>query len=142
MGAWYSDLLQEPSNSHITLRQSLAILVTLLALALAAPALPVGTVTCGTNTYTPTQVQIAINDGVAHLITPIRKFPHQYRNSEGLTMRCAGPPYNEYPILPGGLYTGRRPGADRVVFDNAGDYCTVMTHTGAVGNGFLPCIGV
>ncbi len=56
------------------LHQLLAILVTLLALALAAPALPVGTVTCGTNTYTPTQVQTAINDGVAHLITPISKF--------------------------------------------------------------------
>ncbi|SJL10383.1 uncharacterized protein ARMOST_13769 [Armillaria ostoyae] len=66
--------------------QSLAILVTLLALALAAPALPIGTVTCGTNSYTPTQVQAAINVSVAHLISPIRNFPHQYRNFEGLTM--------------------------------------------------------
>ncbi len=33
---------------------------------------------------------------------------------------------DKYPILPGGLYTGGRPGADRVVFDNAGDYCTYV----------------
>ncbi|KAK0451765.1 hypothetical protein EV421DRAFT_1772917, partial [Armillaria borealis] len=64
----------------------LAILVTLLALALAAPALPVGAVTCGTNTYTPTQVQAVINAGVARLITPIRNFPHQYKNFEDLIM--------------------------------------------------------
>ncbi|KAK0484725.1 guanyl-specific ribonuclease C2 [Armillaria novae-zelandiae] len=122
--------------------QSLAILVTLLAFALAVPALPVGSVTCGTNSYTPTEVQAAITAGRTTGSQMRNHYPHQYRNFEGLNMQCAGPPYNEYPILPGGLYTSGPPGADRVVFNNAGDYCTVMTHTGAVRNGFRLCIGV
>ncbi|KAK0498810.1 guanyl-specific ribonuclease C2 [Armillaria luteobubalina] len=122
--------------------RSLVILVTLFVLALAAPTLPPSTVTCGPNSYTPAKVQGAITDGYGHLNSPINKYPHQYKNYEGLTMRCTGKVYNEFPILPSGLYTGGSPGADRVVFDNSGAYCTVMTHTGApTTNGFVACKG-
>ncbi|KAK0223897.1 guanyl-specific ribonuclease C2 [Armillaria fumosa] len=122
--------------------RSLVILVTLFVLALAAPTLPPSTVTCGRNSYTPTKIQDAINDGHAHLARPINNYPHRYYNREGLTMRCAGKVYNEFPILPSGLYTGASPGADRVVFDNSGTYCAVMTHTGAsTPNGFVACKG-
>ncbi|KAK0223871.1 hypothetical protein IW262DRAFT_1295556 [Armillaria fumosa] len=91
-----------------------------------------------------TCITATINAGVARRTTGsrMRNFPHQYRNFEGLNMQCAGPPYNEvinnsfsnhcqldgaltideYPILPGDLYASGRPGADRVVFNNSGDY--------------------
>ncbi|KAK0469096.1 guanyl-specific ribonuclease C2 [Desarmillaria tabescens] len=124
-------------------QRSLLTLVTLFGLALAAPtALPSGTVTCGSNSYSPTAIQNAITNGVSHLNSPINNYPHRYRNYEGLTMRCAGTVFNEYPILTSGLYNGGSPGADRVVFDNAGNYCAVMTHTGApTTNGFVTCRG-
>ncbi|KAK0205383.1 guanyl-specific ribonuclease C2 [Desarmillaria ectypa] len=122
-------------------QRSLLVLVTLFVLALTAPALPPGTVTCGDNPYTPTAVRNAINNGHAYLNSPIDTYPHLYKNYEGLIMRCAGTVHNEFPIHYNGLYTGGSPGADRVVFDNAGNYCAVMTHTGATGNDFVACQG-
>ncbi|KAK0194448.1 guanyl-specific ribonuclease C2 [Armillaria mellea] len=124
------------------LYRSLVILVTLFVLALAAPTLPPGIVTCGSNSYTPAKVQDAINNGHTHLSSPINNYPHRYNNYEGLTMRCTGNVYYEFPIRPSGSYTGGSPGADRVVFDNSGTYCAVMTHTGAsTTNGFVACKG-
>ncbi|KAK0435219.1 Ribonuclease/ribotoxin, partial [Armillaria borealis] len=90
--------------------------------------------------YSRINIQDAINDGHAH-ISPIRNYPHQFKNYEGLPMGpgCAGTRY-EFPILTRGLYNGGSPGADRVIFDHNGHYCALNTHTGAPNrNGFLLC---
>ncbi|KAJ7495428.1 hypothetical protein FB451DRAFT_1387458 [Mycena latifolia] len=40
------------------------------------------------------------------------------------------------------LPSGGSPGADRVIFNTAGTYCAVVTHTGASEtNGFVSCEG-
>jgi len=38
------------------------------------------------------------------------------------------------------VYTGGSPGADRVVFDGAGAFDLLITHTGASGNNFVACV--
>ncbi|KAK7038382.1 Ribonuclease/ribotoxin [Favolaschia claudopus] len=119
------------------------------AVALAVPtgrALPSGNVVCGSHTYTVSQVVSAVNAGFAHVGNPLGSdsYPHTFRNDEGLSMWCSGSTsFMEYPILSGGAtYTGGSPGADRVVFNTAGTYCAVITHTGASStNGFVSCKG-
>ncbi|KAK0484627.1 Ribonuclease/ribotoxin [Armillaria novae-zelandiae] len=89
-------------------------------------------------------------------------YPHEYKNHEGLTTApgCVKP-YYEFPILTNGIFgagynspsskTSSKtdpktspkidPKTDRVVFDPSGNYCAVMTHTGAPQkNEFVSCI--
>ncbi|KAJ7356926.1 Ribonuclease/ribotoxin, partial [Mycena albidolilacea] len=56
-------------------------------------------------------------------------------------MSCGGNSKLEFPILPGGrTYTGGFPGADRVIFNESGALCAVITHTGAPSvNRFVAC---
>lgn len=54
--------------------QPLAILVTLLVLALSAFAQTPGAVTCGHNVYSLTDVHNAIHDGRLHFNNPISEF--------------------------------------------------------------------
>ncbi|KAK5631752.1 hypothetical protein RRF57_007466 [Xylaria bambusicola] len=66
-------------------------------------------------------------------------YPHQYNNYEGFDFPDKGPWY-EFPILSSGsAYTGGQPGADRVVFNYAGEFQDAITHTGASGNNFVGC---
>jgi hypothetical protein len=65
---------------------------------------------------------------------------HQYNNYEGFNFPVSGP-YEEFPILENGVYTGGSPGADRVVFNTNGEYAGAITHTGASGNNFVGCSG-
>ncbi|KAK0220885.1 Ribonuclease/ribotoxin [Armillaria nabsnona] len=105
------------------------------------------TVTCGTNTYSRTDIQAAIVNGHALINKPIgkghkksKKYPHEFKNHEGLTMGpgCAKTPYYEFPILSThSLYC--QASTDRVVFDPNGDYCALITHTGAAPGGFVSC---
>ncbi|KAJ7765978.1 guanyl-specific ribonuclease C2 [Mycena olivaceomarginata] len=128
--------------------RSLLVVAVLATFALASPtgrALPSGNVECGSHTYTVNQVVAAVNGGVAHINNPIGSdsYPHTFRNDEGLRLFCSGSSFLEYPILSGGAaYAGGSPGADRVVFNTAGTYCAVITHTGAAStNGFVFCAG-
>ncbi|KIK54474.1 hypothetical protein GYMLUDRAFT_231883 [Collybiopsis luxurians FD-317 M1] len=123
----------------------------LVSIAWASPAVvqrrawPSGSVTCGSNVYTLAQVKAAVARGVEDLDDPVgsNSYPHAYYNYEGLDMWCTGEssPYNEFPILESGLYTGQDPSTDRVVFADDGTYCAVVTHTGASGDDFVACDG-
>ncbi|KAF7341168.1 Guanyl-specific ribonuclease C2 [Mycena venus] len=128
--------------------RSLVIAAILATLALASPterALPSGNVECGSNTYTVSQVSAAVSGGFSHVNSPLGSdsYPHQFFDDEGLDLFCSGSTWLEYPILPGGkAYAGGSPGADRVVFNTAGTYCAVITHTGASSeDGFVSCRG-
>ncbi|KAJ6537733.1 guanyl-specific ribonuclease C2 [Mycena capillaripes] len=124
------------------------IIAVLATLALASPtgrALPSGNVECGSSTYTVSQVSAAVSAGFSHRNSPLGSdsYPHQFFDDEGLELFCSGSSWLEYPILSGGrTYTGGSPGADRVIFNTAGTYCAVVTHTGASStNGFVSCRG-
>ncbi|KAJ7052117.1 guanyl-specific ribonuclease C2 [Mycena amicta] len=126
-----------------------ALFLALVATTFASPldieplALPSGDVTCGRNVYTVAQVSSATNAGFARRSSPIGSdsYPHQFFNDEGLRLFCSGSSWLEWPIIEGGTYSGGSPGADRVVFNTAGTYCAVITHTGASStNGFVSCL--
>ncbi|KAI0031918.1 hypothetical protein K488DRAFT_51103, partial [Vararia minispora EC-137] len=58
-------------------------------------------------------------------------YPHAFRDDEGLQLFCS-------PIFGSGTYNDSLPGADREVFNTAGTYYAVITHTGASEtNGFV-----
>ncbi|KAJ4291400.1 hypothetical protein N0V88_005993 [Collariella sp. IMI 366227] len=107
-----------------------------------------GSLTCGTTSYTKKQVDDAVAEGCRLYASREQlgtsKYPHQFNNREALVFAASGP-YQEFPILEGGrIYSGRAPGPDRVVFSPSykGDcvYVGAMTHTDAGGgNGFVSC---
>ncbi|VDC05548.1 unnamed protein product [Peniophora sp. CBMAI 1063] len=129
----------------LALVRSLVAASALAGLAFASPTrrdLPSGDVTCGSNDYTVDEVSAAVSAGVDHVDDPIGSdsYPHTFRDDEGLTLYCSGSSWLEFPILESGTYDGGSPGADRVVFDTDGNYCAVITHTGASEtNGFVSC---
>lgn len=83
----------------------------------------------------------------------------RYNNYEGFNFNGYNGPFQEFPIIPGGVYTGGEfsygapkrdetdidvgsPGPDRVVITE--DSCRqagTITHTGASGNNFVACQG-
>jgi ribonuclease T1 len=66
-------------------------------------------------------------------------YPHTYNDYEGFDFPVDGP-YQEFPILSSfEVYTGGSPGADRVIFNEQGDYAGLITHTGASGDDFVAC---
>ncbi|KAK4096548.1 Ribonuclease/ribotoxin [Parathielavia hyrcaniae] len=104
--------------------------------------------TCGRTSYTKTEVDAAVAEGCRLYAAGDQvgsgKYPHRYNNFEGLVFAASGP-YQEFPILQSGsVYTGRSPGPDRVVFNpnyqGSCVYVGAITHTGASGNGFVPCL--
>ncbi|KAF7978717.1 hypothetical protein HWV62_45001 [Athelia sp. TMB] len=113
--------------------------------------LPTGTVTCGSNGYSATELTSAINAGLLFLLANDLQddYPHQYYDeaSEDITLYCSGDgPWYEYPLVPGGaIYLSpsdnyQSPGTDRVIFTELGTYCAVVTHTGASSyDGFVAC---
>ncbi|KAJ6462456.1 guanyl-specific ribonuclease C2 [Mycena sanguinolenta] len=126
--------------------RSLLFAAIITTVALASPAgraLPSGNVECGSNTYTVSEVVAAVDAGFDHVNDPLGSdsYPHQFFDDEGLELFCSGSTWMEYPILAGGkTYTGGSPGADRVIFNTAGTYCAVVTHTGASSeDGFVSC---
>jgi hypothetical protein len=67
------------------------------------------------------------------------KYPHSLDNREGFPW-FTNPPYYEFPIMSSRkVYTGGSPGADRVIFDDEGNFARALTHTGASGNAFVEC---
>ncbi|KZP08650.1 Ribonuclease/ribotoxin [Athelia psychrophila] len=125
---------------------------TSLALGSALPrALPSGSTTCGSNSYTASELTTAINGGVKYLNDNNLQddYPHQYYTeaSEHITLKCTeSSPWYEYPLVPGGgVYTSTSsdytsPGTDRVIFTGSGVYCATVTHTGAASyDGFVAC---
>jgi len=95
----------------------------------------IGGCTCGSNSYSAAALGRAITKartGGAF------SYPHSFRNSERISFPgCTS--YNEYPLKPTSVYKGGPPGPDRVIYDNRGNLCGCVTHTGSVGNTFIRC---
>lgn len=93
--------------------------------------------TCGDNSYDSSDIEDAINaaeDGGAS------DYPHQYHDYEGFDFSSCSGTYYEYPLEQGEAYDGGSPGADRVIYDDSGDFCGCITHTGASSyDGFVQC---
>ncbi|CZT20719.1 related to Guanyl-specific ribonuclease F1 [Ramularia collo-cygni] len=101
--------------------------------------------TCGSTSYTASQVSAAVSKGYGYYRNNQQvgsnNYPHTYNNYEGFNFRVSGP-YQEFPLLRSGTYSGGSPGADRVVFNTAGQYGGAITHTGASSsNAFVGCSG-
>jgi hypothetical protein len=66
-------------------------------------------VKCGTKCYTSTQVSAARSSGYRYYSqgdeAGSSTYPHTYNNYEGFNFLVAGP-YQEYPLLTSGTYTG------------------------------------
>ncbi|KAL4241736.1 Guanyl-specific ribonuclease N1/T1 [Abortiporus biennis] len=91
---------------------------------------------CAGKEYTATDVNNAIRkaeDGGAS------DYPHQYHDFEGFDFPSCEGEFFEYPLESGRTYTGGSPGADRVIYDEDGDFCACLTHTGASDDDFLEC---
>ncbi|KAF8078802.1 ribonuclease T1 [Lyophyllum atratum] len=93
--------------------------------------------TCAGRTYVSSDISKAVakaQSGGAN------GYPHEYHNYEGFEFpNCAGTFY-EYPLRSGTVYSSGSPGADRVIYDQTGDICSCLTHTGAsTTNGFVEC---
>ncbi|KAI1397367.1 hypothetical protein F4819DRAFT_499556 [Hypoxylon fuscum] len=99
--------------------------------------------TCGSQCYWQEDIDEAVKQGYglyqSGKTVGSNDYPHQYNDREGFDF--PGPsPYFEFPILSSfEPYDGGSPGADRVVFNSAGDYQGAITHTGASGNNFVEC---
>ncbi|KFY04838.1 hypothetical protein O988_00487 [Pseudogymnoascus sp. VKM F-3808] len=119
--------------------------VALVSAVAALPTLEVrAATTCGSTSYTAAQVSSAaaaacqyVKDGST---AGSSTYPHQYNNYEGFNFAVAGP-WQEFPLLKSGAYTGGSPGADRVVINTSCGLAGVITHTGASGNNFVGCSG-
>ncbi|KAF2264849.1 guanyl-specific ribonuclease F1 [Lojkania enalia] len=103
-----------------------------------------GSITCGSTTYTSSQVTGARNSGYNYVkqggTAGGSSYPHTYNNYEGFDFLVSGP-YYEFPLLKSGAYTGGSPGPDRVIFNGNGQRAGEITHTGASGNSFVGCSG-
>ncbi|KAF9787326.1 ribonuclease T1 [Thelephora terrestris] len=98
--------------------------------------------TCAGRAYSAVDTQTAINQGRTGGVYGRNRYAHTFNSYDvaiDFTPRCTPPFLVEFPLVAGGVYTGGNPGLDRVVYDLSGDFCGCMTHTGAVGNGFVHC---
>ncbi|KAI1375850.1 hypothetical protein F4677DRAFT_102775 [Hypoxylon crocopeplum] len=99
--------------------------------------------TCGSVCYWQEDIDEAVKQGYGLYqsgdTVGSNDYPHEYEDREGFDFPGAAP-YYEFPILSSfDPYDGGSPGADRVVFNSAGDYQGAITHTGASGNNFVAC---
>ncbi|TVY21111.1 Guanyl-specific ribonuclease F1 [Lachnellula arida] len=101
-----------------------------------------GSTTCGSTYYTASEVNAAFSAGYEDYQDGDEPddYPHTYKNYEGFDFPVDGP-YQEFPLVSGGVYTGGSPGADRVVFSTSGELAGEITHTGASGDDFVGCSG-
>jgi hypothetical protein len=65
--------------------------------------------TCGTATYTKAEVDAAVTEGcrlyAAGQQIGSSQYPHRFNNREGLVFTTSGP-YQEFPIITSGVYSG------------------------------------
>ncbi|RFU25647.1 hypothetical protein B7463_g10694, partial [Scytalidium lignicola] len=84
--------------------------------------------------------------GRAYTATGTNFYPKRFNNNENIAdinFNCPGGPWFEYPVFANPLRvfgtTDFRPGADRVIFDQCGNWCATITHRGETGNAFHEC---
>ncbi|TBU63710.1 ribonuclease T1 [Dichomitus squalens] len=91
---------------------------------------------CAGTEYSSSDILNAINEA---LDGGASDYPHEYHDYEGFSFPSCSGTFYEYPIQQDDVYTGGSPGADRVIYDEDGDFCACLTHTGASGDDFLEC---
>lgn len=64
--------------------------------------------TCGNNEYTADQVAEAMAEACEHFESgsDVNDYPHTYNNYEGFEFKGLDGPFQEFPIVSGGPYTG------------------------------------
>lgn len=64
--------------------------------------------TCGSQYYSAAQVNAASVRACNHFRagTQVSSYPHRYNNYEGFNFGGVPGPYQEFPIIPSGVYTG------------------------------------
>jgi len=89
---------------------ALTTIATLAAVATAQGTASLNSITCGSTKYTRKQVDEATGEGcrlfAAGQQVGTNNYPHQFNNREALVFAASGP-YQEFPIVSGGNYTGR-----------------------------------
>lgn len=89
----------------------ISVVLSLLGLSAAQGTSSIESVTCGTNKYTQKQVNEAVDEACRLIATNqqlgTNRYPHRFNNREGLEFATSGP-YEEFPILKSGNYTGRK----------------------------------
>ncbi|KJZ77270.1 Guanyl-specific ribonuclease F1 [Hirsutella minnesotensis 3608] len=105
-----------------------------------------GGTTCGDTDYSATDVDRASTAACQYVRDGGRAggstYPHEYRNFEGFAFRGLEGPFYEFPILSSKrVYSGGRPGPDRVIVTEDCQQAGQLTHTGASGNNFVGCSG-
>lgn len=86
-----------------------ALLFTLTAVSAAPAALEArAPATCGSQSYTSAQVNAASVAACNHFRagTQVSSYPHRYNNFEGFNFNGFSGPFQEFPIIPGRVYTG------------------------------------
>ncbi|KAL1951457.1 hypothetical protein VTO73DRAFT_606 [Trametes versicolor] len=91
---------------------------------------------CASNSYTSSDITRAISKAEAGGAS---NYPHQYHDYEGFSFPSCRGEFFEFPLKHSSVYTGGSPGADRVIYDESGDFCACLTHSGASGNNFVEC---
>jgi hypothetical protein len=63
---------------------------------------------CGDQEYTAKQVAAAMEAACKHFQdgTDVNDYPHTYNNYEGFEFKGYDGPFQEFPIIPGGVYDG------------------------------------
>ncbi|KAI1789769.1 ribonuclease T1 [Ganoderma leucocontextum] len=84
------------------------------------------------------------NDDISNAISAAEDggagdYPHQYHDYEGFSFPSCSGEFFEFPLEQGDAYNGGSPGADRVIYDDDGDFCACLTHDGASGDDFVEC---
>ncbi|RDB29527.1 Guanyl-specific ribonuclease Po1 [Hypsizygus marmoreus] len=93
--------------------------------------------TCAGRAYTASDIARAVTKAEGGVTSG---YPHQYHNYEGFSFPMCSGTFYEYPLKTGSAWSGGSPGADRVIYDQTGDVCSCLTHTGApTTNGFVEC---
>ncbi|KAM0333245.1 hypothetical protein ACHAQA_001905 [Verticillium albo-atrum] len=116
----------------------------LAALGLSARVFAQDSVSCGSNVYTYEQIEEAAEEACRLFDSGSQigrsRYPHRYNNFEGFAFDNVRGPYQEFPLLRRGVYTGGSPGADRVIITENCDLAGQITHSGAPSrNGFVDC---
>ncbi|GAB0139214.1 hypothetical protein EsDP_00007427 [Epichloe bromicola] len=122
------------------MRLPLAFFLSLVAIVAAAD----DSATCGSTEYSSDAVAEA-SDAACRMVkngdaVGSNSYPHQYKNFEKFDLRSQGGPFYEFPILQNGrVYSGGKPGPDRVIITRDCRTAGVLTHQGASGNAFREC---
>nr|VWO94389.1 Laccase-2 (EC (Benzenediol:oxygen oxidoreductase 2) (Diphenol oxidase 2) (Urishiol oxidase 2) [Ganoderma boninense] len=94
---------------------------------------------CDGTEYSSNDISKAISAAEDGGITRISTMTMRQAPLTGFSFPSCSGEFFEYPLEQGEAYNGGSPGADRVIYDDGGDFCACLTHDGASGNNFVEC---